>query len=203
MSTLLGILLVIIGYAAGSFPSGVVIGRIFGNIDPREHGSGNIGAANVARLLGPMAGGAVILMDLTKGFIPVLLSLNYFTHDDWIPYLVAVSCVVGHTYSLILKFSGGKGVATSFGVILPLFPLESAMTLACFLFMAIITRYISLASLTATIFFIIISLFRNFGNIPAIFFMLFVTLVIFYKHKENLGRLHRGEEIRFRFGKKE
>lgn len=194
--------LVITGYLFGSFPFGLIIARALGKIDPREHGSGNIGATNVARLLGAKAGFYVLLLDALKSFLPVTLSIILFSRESWIPYLVAFSAVMGHSYSLFLKFKGGKGMSTSLGAIIPLFPLGTVFALSTFLTVAAITRYVSLASLSAASVLVIYVLVSQRGNTPGQVFVLLAAVIIFVRHKENIKRLIRGEENKFSFGRK-
>lgn len=195
--------MVIIGYLFGSFPFGLIVAKALGNIDPREHGSGNIGATNVARLLGARAGFYVLFLDLIKSFIPVSISIFLFSRETWIPYLVAFAAVSGHSYSIFLKFRGGKGMSAGLGAILPLFPDGSIFSLLIFLVMVSITRYVSLGSLSAATALVIYVFIKYGERTPACVFALLSAVIIFVRHKDNIKRLLRGEENKFSFRKKQ
>ncbi|MBU1615979.1 glycerol-3-phosphate acyltransferase, partial [bacterium] len=115
------IILIIISYLIGSIPAGFIVGRLKG-IDIREHGSGNIGFTNVLRTLGPLPGAVVFATDLAKGIIPVYLS-RIFLENEGLPVICGLAAILGHSFTIFLKFKGGKGVLTTTGVFLALAPL--------------------------------------------------------------------------------
>src|SRR5579863_1919026 len=125
------VLTAVVGYVCGSIPSGVIAGKVFGNVDPREHGSGKTGATNILRTLGPRAAVTVALMDVLKGVVPVLLARYLvFPHTEvfttpelWGEALAGYSALLGHNYSMFISFRGGRGVATGGGATLAMQPL--------------------------------------------------------------------------------
>ncbi len=197
----------IISYFLGSLPGGFIAGRIAG-VDVRRHGSGNIGATNVLRLLGKKYGYAVFFFDALKGFLAVRLAILLAEHietsraySDWFGILAALACVLGHTFPVWLKFKGGKGVATSAGTMLGLAPL--ATIVAVFVWIAVfeITRYVSVASVTATVALpaaIGVLLKLQVMNSAVIFYSAIVlATVVCWRHRSNFARLVRGTEQRF------
>lgn len=185
------ILWVIMSYVIGSIPFGILIAKTFCKIDPRQAGSKSSGATNVSRLCGFRYGVATLLCDVAKGALPVLGAWLMDSDPVFVSF-TGLACVVGHVFSCFLHFHGGKGVATSIGVFIPLafFPLLGS----CALCMLVIWRsgFVSLGSLTL------------FGSLP--FLLAFVGLwrwlplslalafVIFVKHRENIARLRAGTE---------
>ena len=147
----------IISYLLGSFPSGFIAGWIAG-VDIRRHGSGNIGATNVLRLLGKKYGYAVFFFDALKGFLAVRLAIFFAEHfgtarmySDWFGIVAGLACVLGHAFPVWLKFKGGKGVATSAGVMLGLAPIATIIAVIVWIAVFETTRYVSVASVTAAI----------------------------------------------------
>lgn len=193
-------ILCILAYLMGSIPIGVIISRKFSDIDIQSEGSRNIGATNVARLLGKKLGILTLLGDIVKGSIPVVLALwligtGNLKADVWIS-LVALFSVIGHMYPIFLGFRGGKGIATSAGVFLVLSPLAVLVDMLIFLLALIKWRIVSLGSLCAALCMpILVALFTD----SKIFILLAVTIaaLIFFRHRENIERLLRGEERRW------
>lgn len=188
------ICLVCIAFLLGSFPSGLVLSNRFLDRDIRNHGSGNFGASNVADAAGLKIGVAVGAMDILKGLIPVVTA-RMLGMDHVALATVALAAVLGHDFSLYLRFKGGKGVATTFGVALALSPLAGIGVMVLWYFVHRFTRYASVASLAAL------------AVLPIIMWALvqprsYVLLGIFLfvlgaaKHWENIIRLSRGEERR-------
>jgi len=140
-------------YLLGSTPSGYLIGRWLADIDVRTLGSKNIGATNVARTLGPKWGLLVLVLDSVKGALPVILALTIWSGGGERAVvkvtLVALAAFLGHLYPLFLRFRGGKGVATAFGISLVLIPKAALAALSLFLVVTLIWRYVSLGSLAA------------------------------------------------------
>lgn len=180
-----------IAYVLGSIPFGLVIAKATCGIDPRLDGSKNVGATNVARLCGFKYGVATLLCDLLKGAIPVAIA--YYISDGWIFLsLVALAALFGHVRSCFLGFEGGKAVATTVGVFLPLafFP----MLLSCIASALVIWRsgFVSMGSLTLVVVLpVFMFLSGNWAFIPL---ALGVLALVFWTHRENIGRLARGEE---------
>ena len=208
--------LVPLSYLLGSVPFGLIVAMRKG-IDPRKAGSGNIGATNVGRLLGGRFFAIVFTLDLLKGLIPMAAaaavlhraggakSENAGDYALWL--LVGFAAILGHMFSAFLKFKGGKGVATSTGVILGLFPYYSApglVAVAAFLAVFKLTRYVSAASIAGSVTFVLAYLgiglalgWPVFGaQWPLLAFAALIAAMIVYKHRGNLARLRAGTEHR-------
>jgi glycerol-3-phosphate acyltransferase PlsY len=183
----------IFGYLIGSIPIGVIISRLRG-IDIQEFGSGNIGATNISRALGPVPGILVYLLDFLKGFLAVYI--GYWSGGDpLIVLIMGASVVIGHMFSVFLGFRGGKGVSTGSGVVAAIAP---EIFLICILFMAfaaITTRYVSVASILTTI--LAVSLMFMFRKPPVYSIAcLMVAALIIVSHSSNIKRLLQGTEPR-------
>lgn len=189
------ILFVLFAYLLGSIPFGLFIAGAFCDVDPRTQGSGNLGATNVGRSCGTVYGVLTLLMDLLKGMIPVVAAMQVSDSTFFIS-CTAFAVLLGHCCSLFLRFKGGKGVATTIGIFLPLafWPLLlSVLTLVAVLK---ITGYMSLGSLCLAASLPVFLLFGGYyGLIPL---ALAVMVLVFWRHKENIQRLARGEERHWR-----
>lgn len=184
----------IISYLIGSIPFGLIVGKLFGK-DVRKEGSGNIGATNVTRVVGKKAGLLVLVLDAIKGFLPVyyLITLEY---DPKIVSLVGIFAVIGHTFSVFLKFKGGKGVATALGVMLALSLKSSIIIVMFWLGVFLATGYVSIASImSAGISWVVIHILT--ADIYYTYAAFFIALLIVFKHKSNIDRLLKGQEHRF------
>lgn len=204
------IIAIILAYLIGSIPTSVWIGRIFYNIDVRKEGSGNAGATNTIRVLGYKAGIPVLLLDIFKGWFAVYIS-NFFwdgtlTFPDLIDFkiILASAAVVGHVFPIYVGFKGGKGIATLLGIGIALFPYGALIAVVIFAITLIITGYVSLSSIVASVTFPIVELFFL-GNteyisltILAIAVAVFVPLI----HHKNIQRLLKGEESKFTIKRK-
>lgn len=192
----LRILLIVIGYMVGAIPVGIIIVRIFGGLDPRTVGSLNIGATNVRRTSGNLAGILTLAGDIFKGIIPTFLA--YYL--GWEPiYVSAVGlfAFLGHLYPVFLKFKGGKGVATACGVFLIISPISLFLSVLVLVFILLITRYVSLGSILAAIAMPVgLGVFDN----DPIYVTLGVVIAFFIilKHSDNIKRLLKGEENKFK-----
>lgn len=183
-----------LAYLLGSIPFGLVIAKGVCGIDPRTAGSGNIGTTNVARLCGLHWGVATLLCDALKGLAPVSLAL-YLLHSPFFAGFVGLCALLGHLFSVFLRFKGGKAVATTVGVFLPLsFPALLISGLVCLL---VIWRsgFVSLGSLTLATLLPVCLFFL--GRTELMPLAIIVWLLIFTKHRENIKRLLRGEEKSF------
>lgn len=205
-------------YLLGSIPFGLIVAKTQG-VDPRKAGSGNIGATNVGRLLGGRFFAIVFTLDLLKGLVPMLSAAAALRWGDAAPrsyapldyalwLLVGFAAILGHMFSPFLKFKGGKGVATSAGVVLGLFPYYTAAGLVGLIFWIVLfrlTRYVSVASMAASGAFVVaylaIALIAHwpvFGaQWPLLLFACLVCAMIIYKHRANLARLRAGTEHGF------
>lgn len=198
--TVLGFLAV--AYLAGSLPSSYLAGRLRG-VDLREHGSGNLGATNVYRVLGAGAAIPVMIADIAKGFIPAA----FFPGWDGSPdarLAIAYGCaaIAGHVWSAFLKFRGGKGVATGAGVLFALVPLATVLALLLWIGIVALTRYVSVGSIfTATLVPVLALLFDASGAVVT--FCAVVAVFVWWTHRENIRRLVAGTEHRFGSGRRE
>lgn len=185
----------LLAYLAGSIPFGLVVGKVFYHVDVREHGSGNVGTTNVFRVLGKKAGAVVLVGDMLKGFAPAFVAAHVFHLAPWITIFIAAAPVVGHMYSMFLKGSGGKGVATGAGVVLALVPLAFGIIILVWVLLTLTTRYVSLASLVAAL--LVPVLVFAFGYpLPYEIAGVLLTVVIFWAHRGNIRRLIAGNENR-------
>jgi glycerol-3-phosphate acyltransferase PlsY len=194
-------------YLLGSIPSGYLAGLAKG-IDIRKTGSGNIGATNAFRVLGRAAGTAVLAVDALKGFIAVALvpglAAALLPHTGWsgsvdgredLKILAALSVILGHNYTCWLRFKGGKGIATSGGVLAALIPATFAIGLGVWIIVCLLTRYVSVASIAAAIALPIAT--WGVGGSPRMITITAVMMVLaIYKHRGNLQRLRNGTENR-------
>ncbi len=186
-------------YLVGATPFGFLAGK-FKGIDIREHGSGNIGATNVLRTLGKPIGITVLVMDVLKGLIPVVIAQS-FSDNSLVHVATAIATILGHNYTFWLGFKGGKGIATTGGAVLPIMPFALVAAVIIWLITVKTTRYVSLASIAAAITIPVMIAVRGLiqGNLDFIILGLglFVCLLAIWKHRSNIGRLRRGEELQF------
>ena len=187
-------LLVIFAYLVGSVPSGFVVGRLSG-VDVRDAGSGNIGATNVARVLGKGRGLLTLLADMAKGFIPVMIGQRLELNAGVLA-LVAVAAFMGHLYPLYLKFHGGKGVATALGALLALAPLATVAMLCAFAAAAFYSRRVSVGSLAAALA-APLALWALSYPMELIATGAFLGAMVVLRHRDNIERLRAGTEPRF------
>jgi glycerol-3-phosphate acyltransferase PlsY len=200
-------------YIVGSVPFGFLIARYVYGVDVRQHGSGNIGATNVARVLGARAGSFALLLDVLKGVLPVLVLPRLLVGSEsanalHIAVLCALGAIIGHMFPIWLGFKGGKGVATALGAVVVLSPIPALIAAVAFAVTFAAARIVSLSSMLAAVAFgaAQIWLLR-----PAPFaaqswslatFALAAPALIIFRHRSNIGRLLRGEEPRFKAKRK-
>ncbi len=208
MNIFIAIVSVVLAYLLGSIPTAVWIGKRVHNIDVREHGSGNAGATNVIRVLGWKTGIPVLLIDIAKGFLAAMLPVFFQLADKNTALLTnlqifaGIIAIFGHIFPVFAGFRGGKGVATVFGVFLAIQPLLTASCIGVFLTILFTTGIVSISSMIAGLSFpiLLILLF----NTPSLLFKIFAVIVgaaLLITHRNNIGRLWRGEEtklLRFR-----
>ncbi len=199
-------------YLVGSLPFGLLIARYVAGVDIRQSGSGNIGATNVARVLGKGLGLTVLLLDCLKGALPTLV-LPWLLADAGVPslhlaVLAGTAAILGHMFPCWLKFRGGKGVATALGVALALGPIATAVAFALFVICIALTRIVSLSSMLAACTFCGVEFWllrpapfsQEIWSLAA--FSMLAPALIIVRHRANLVRLLRGTEPRFAFGGK-
>lgn len=188
------IALIVISYLLGSVPIGLVVARLMGGADPRSGGSGNIGATNINRTLGKGAGLATLIGDMGKGAVPVYYAIYYVGGPDLIS-LVALAAIVGHIFPIYLGFKGGKGVATSFGVLIVVSPLAALICAVVFGAIVFFTRYVSLGSMYAAVT-MPLALALVPGKLYFVPVSVLIAMLIVFKHKENIKRLRERTENR-------
>lgn len=189
------IALVVIGYLLGSIPFAYIVGKKLGNIDIRNHGSGNAGATNAFRVLGLKGGLYAFIGDFLKGFIAVYIGIMMTDLDGGL--LTGLFAVIGHCYPITLNFKGGKGVATTAGIVVAVNPLMALILLVIEFGIIFTTRIVSLASITAALLFPIFSYFFNMGQ-SFIILSVFLGLFVIYRHRGNIKRLLNGTESKFK-----
>jgi len=195
------VLLILFSYLVGSIPTGYLIAKHVMHIDIREHGSGNPGAANVYRIVGKWAGVSTFLIDAIKGFVPVCLA-RVFCPDI---YVIAIVCgvvaILGHMWTIYLKFHGGKGVATSAGVFFALAPIPTTCAFITFVILVAIWGRISIGSIAACVVLPLVSWCMNYPLAEKIM-VTAVGLLVIYKHIPNIKRLLSQKELKFEDGAK-
>ena len=185
--------LCIFGYFFGSFPSGVIVSRHAGVDDIMSRGSGNIGATNVFRVLGAKYGAIVLVLDMLKGIIPAYLGSRYFGTLGAL--IVGICVILGHNWSIFLKFKGGKGIAATAGVALVAFPKTVVISVAVFLVTIAVTKYVSLGSLLAVWVGFFYTLFTQ-AAVSEKILVFCLAAIVTYKHKSNIVRLISGKELK-------
>ena len=184
-------------YLLGAVPSGYIAGRAFRGIDLREHGSGNLGATNAFRVLGPRIAAPIMLFDLLKGFVPVWFFPQWdgsFSSAWALAY--GAAAIVGHVFPVYMSFRGGKGVATAAGVFLGLAPVAVGVALLVWLVALRLFRMVSLASIAAALVLLVVMLVTPQPDALR-WLAAAISAFVIYAHRANIGRIRRGEEYRF------
>ncbi len=195
-------------YLLGSIPTSVWVGKWFYNTDIREYGSKNAGTTNTLRVLGAKAALPVFIFDIFKGFLFPFISHFYLylfpdTGDAYFfPILIGGCAVIGHIFPLYAGFRGGKGVATLLGMTLGIATIPALLSFAVFIIVFILSRYVSLSSLMAGLFFpLFVLLFEDY-SLSLILFSAIAVVLLFYTHRKNIKRLIRKTETKTTFKKK-
>jgi glycerol-3-phosphate acyltransferase PlsY len=197
----------VVGYLLGSFPSGLIISRAHG-LDIQKHGSGNIGATNVLRVLGKKWGYLVFSLDALKGFAAVRIAFAIavatgmaVAQREIVGIIGALACILGHAFPVWLRFRGGKGVASSAGTLLGLMPLAVVSVFAVWVILFRFTRYVSVASIGAAaalpafvLLYLRLHLLTGASLLP---FSILIAGVVVWRHRSNMKRLFQGKEQRF------
>ena len=186
--------LIVLGYFIGALPTGLLLVRVLRGEDIRKYGSGNIGAVNVLRVAGPAVAAAVLLVDVLKGLVPVLLALRAGL-APWAVVAAGLAAIAGHNWSIFLGFKGGKGIATSAGVLAGLSIPAVLVAAAVWIIAVAITRYSSLGSLLGAVS-VPITLWRLHAPPEYIAFGVIASLFAIYRHRANIQRLVAGTELR-------
>ena len=191
-------------YAIGATPFGFLAGKVHG-VDIRDHGSGNIGATNVFRVLGKRVGIPVFILDILKGCLPVMLTRWLAVLEppsEWPAIAAGVGAVLGHNFTFWLHFKGGKGIATSAGVLAALLPIPLVLAMALWAILFFATRYVAVASIGASLMVALsplaLHLWRGEPGWPLVGFGLLLGTLAIWRHRSNIRRLINGTENRFK-----
>ncbi|MBR2215009.1 MAG: glycerol-3-phosphate 1-O-acyltransferase PlsY [Selenomonadaceae bacterium] len=186
----------LLSYLLGSVPTGLILGKLLWNTDLREHGSHNIGATNAWRTLGKVPGTLIFLLDFLKGLVGAWLGFC-LVGSPLAMVLSGILAIVGHSASLVLKFKGGKGVATGLGVIAYLMPMPTILIFCVWLAIVYLTRYVSLGSCVAAALVPILAWLLNEPTEFVVFGVIAAALIIL-RHRENIKRLLNGTESKIK-----
>lgn len=200
---------IVVGYLLGAIPVGLMVGRMVGGVDLRDHGSRRTGATNAMRTLGSGWGAAVLVLDLLKGLAAVLGGRLLFDAPlaeagEWVAAAAGLAAVIGHNWSIFISFTGGRGVATTGGGLLALSPVAVAVLLPAMLFVIWRWRYVSAASLVGALGAILVTallVLVGLGGWPAVGYALAAGAIVVASHADNIARLRAGTERRI--GEKE
>ena len=196
------------GYIIGSTPTGYWIGKYFYKIDITKHGSGNIGATNVYRLLGKKAGIITLCIDFLKGFLPLVLLAKFMPQPgnairaEIVEVTLGSTLILGHIFSVFMTFRGGKGVATSAGVFIYILPKCTLIALITWIIIVAFSRRISLGSISAAISLPITALLLkgwSYKVLPILIFCSIMSTLVICRHKQNIIRLIKGQEHKINF----
>jgi glycerol-3-phosphate acyltransferase PlsY len=196
LDVILFIPMLVAAYLLGAIPFGLVIGKLFFGVDIRERGSGNVGTTNAFRVLGKKAGIAVLACDMLKGYVPALIASLLF--GPWATIFIASAPVAGHMYSVFLRGSGGKGIATGSAVALALVPGIYVVALGTWIAVLLLGRMVSLASLSAALMLAVLVLLTD-QPLPYVIAALLVLVLVTIAHRGNIGRMLRHREPRVTF----
>lgn len=187
----------LISYLVGAFPTSYLAGRLVKGIDLREHGSRNLGATNVYRVLGWKVAVPVALVDILKGAVPVVLFAPRVSSSLTVALLMGVAAIIGHVFSVFVRFKGGKGVATAAGVMLGLTPWAIAVSTVVWVLLVRLTGYVSLASMAGAVTLPLAAWFLYPGRRELIWLDVLLAAAIIWFHRANIRRLLNGTENRF------
>jgi len=188
------VLILVLAYLLGSIPFGVLLARLQ-KVDIRTQGSGNIGATNVARVLGKKAGALTLVGDLAKGMLAVALADRLLDDPAWVA-LAGLMALLGHLHSVFLGFKGGKGVATGLGIFLYLMPVAAGLSVAVFALALMASGFVSIGSIAASLFLPLAGVWQK-APPPTLALALVAAALIIFKHRDNISRLLAGTEARF------
>ncbi len=200
MNLILAGLITIVGaYLIGSFPTGFLLVKIFKGEDIRNVGSGSTGATNVKRIMGKTGFFTVMIIDAIKGFVPVIIAQHFDTVSTIhiLPILASFGVIIGHSKSIFLKFTGGKSVATTAGTIIALNWMVAIICFAIWAIIAYVSKYISLASITAMVLMTIL-MFCFKSPLSYVIYCAIAAIYVIYLHRENIKRLMNGTENKVR-----
>ncbi|MGM0471172.1 MAG: glycerol-3-phosphate 1-O-acyltransferase PlsY [Bacillota bacterium] len=187
------LVVLVVGYLLGSIPFGLLLTRLVKGVDIREYGSGNIGATNAYRVMGFGMGIIVALFDISKGYISVVLAQYIVGTNPLVIILAGLAAIVGHNWSLFLNFNGGRGVATSVGVLINLLPQTVLVAFFVWLVVVLTMRYVSLGSIVGALLIPMLAFLLD-RPLPYVGLGLAIAVFVIYRHRPNIKRLLRGEE---------
>ena len=210
------LVVILLSYLVGSFPTALLVGKFIKGVDIRKFGSGNLGSTNAFRVFGWKLGALIQIIDITKGLIATLLISKLFygslPFENRTPFqditlvqlMAGVSAVIGHVWTIFANFKGGKGINTTAGVLLSLAPIDATISIGVFIIVLVSSGYVSLGSITAAFAFPLVMFLREnvfdvqvTGYHTLIYVSLAVAVFLFYNHRGNIKRLMYGEENRF------
>ncbi len=200
------IIVLVIAYILGSLPIGVWVGKTFFRKDIMSSGSGNIGATNAYRTLGPLGGFMVLAGDILKGATPVLIMKSINPPAEQLPFLMVAAgmlAILGHTFSVFLNFKGGKAASTTVGVLAVLLPKVMILIVIIWLILLGITHYVSVSSIITAACLPVLTFLLSKQEAPVLSFSFLVAFLIIYKHRSNIKRLLEGTEPRVKGLKRE
>jgi len=198
----------VVAYLVGGIPWSLIIGKRFFGIDPRQHGSGNLGATNVLRTVGVRAAVVVLLLDIGKGALSVVVGMLFCPPTvtgnarDWVLIGVAMAAVLGHMYSPYIRFRGGKGVATAAGAVLVVMPLVWPILFLSFALVVALSRMVSLGSVIIAIEFPVLVWLLYPGRPAFQIFSVVAAVMVVFRHRSNIGRIYRGEESKISWSRR-
>ncbi len=205
------LVIIVLSYLVGSFPTSIIFGKIFRGIDIRNYGSGNAGGTNAFRVMGWKIGLSVMIIDVAKGLLATVLVSQIrigpvSLAPVYLQIIAGFSAVIGHIWTIFAGFHGGKGVGTAAGMLIGLYPVAFVLVFIIFLLVLFTTRYVSLSSMTAAsslpfILLILDKLGRPYKP-QLLVLSIFIALLIIFTHRSNIKRLLAGNENRVRFGGK-
>jgi glycerol-3-phosphate acyltransferase PlsY len=196
----------LVAYLIGGIPLGLILCKLWKGVDPRDVGSGNIGATNISRILGPAGGVLVFALDVGKGYLSVWLAtlLAGASGGYWLPVGAAIAALMGNNFPVWLKFKGGKGASISLGIGIAVAWKVALAAFVIWVIAALLTRYISVASIAAVAFTPLLTIdLEPRARWPSLLaFTAGVAALVIYKHRANIQRLRAGTEPKVQFGKK-
>jgi len=198
----------IVAYLVGGVPWSLIIGKRFYGVDPRQHGSGNLGATNVMRTLGVRAAAVVLALDIGKGALAVAIAMLFCPPSvtgnarDWLLIGVSMAAVLGHTYSPYIRFKGGKGVATAAGAVAVAMPRVWLLLFITFVAVVAVSRMVSLGSIVVAVEFPILVAWIYQGHPAFLIFAVVASTFVIWRHRGNIARIYRGEESKLSWSRR-
>lgn len=187
------VLLLLLSYLLGSISFSIIVGKLVGKVDIRNYGSGNAGATNALRVLGKGPAIVIFLLDIAKALVAVIIAGRLVPESPWVPVLCGLLVVIGHNWPVFFRFRGGKGIASTIGMILALAPLAGVIAGAIAILSIVLTRYVSLGSLLFTGLLPVIVLVLDYSAELA-WGCLAVAVLAWFRHRTNIVKLLKGTE---------